>query len=115
MRLFGKKANPQSAKSEVPPELQPYYDPSSQPSRPTKLSRRSLLVIAAILLVVVGGTLLGLWLHGSNSSHNSLATKGGVAQIAPNQRTGPSHKATTGNGSINTPTPQSSGTKVSPA
>lgn len=61
MRLFGRRANQQSA-TEVPPELQQYY---GQPTLGTRLRRASLFVLPILAFLVVLGVVLGgaIWLR----------------------------------------------------
>lgn len=55
MRFFGKRANRQSTKSEVPPELQAYYTPEA----PRRRWRRAALFVLPVLalLLLIGGIL----------------------------------------------------------
>src|SRR5258708_36245419 len=65
MALFGRRANQQSTKPEVPPELRPYYDGASRGARLRHgLGRLAPLLIAIILSgAIIGGA---VWWRGKH-------------------------------------------------
>ncbi len=75
MRLFGRKANQQSA-TEVPPELQPYY---GQPKRQVWWDRARLFILPVLAVVLLAGAAIGavIWAHShtiSNPFHKSTSS-----------------------------------------
>lgn len=92
MGLFGRKANQQSTKSDVPPELQPYFDGKSFPARVRRvLSSAAPLIIS--LIIIAGIIAGGVWLlrnrsaNTKNEQQTTTQTQTTLRQGSPTQIT----------------------------
>ncbi len=87
MRIFGRKANTEPTKQDIPPELKPYFN-----GHPFwKWLGRAAPVIVAIVLAagIIGGS---LWLRDRRAAHNSTNTQTSQQSQTPstNNQTGTS-------------------------
>lgn len=105
MRLFGRRANQQSA-TEVPPELQQYY---GTPTVGTRFRRASLFVLPIVAFLVVLGLVLGgaVWMrHHRLSDLPQVISRQSSKSPAKSEPSSPSTPTTTQPGENSQPTDQ---------
>lgn len=98
MRLFGRKANgQQAARTDVPPELQPYFNSEARTPRARLVLK---IVLPVLLVVLVAGTGTGLWLHARSTpaKHTAppAASQSATSQPETTSPTPPSSTPLTG-------------------
>ena len=111
MRLFGKKANQQSAMADIPPELRPYYREQAVAARVRRTMVRVLVTVVALAILAGGGTWIGLHRHnlkiGTGSKHPAVTQQQFAAQPNAPQRSGsqPNTSQSSSTNSSQTPVP----------
>jgi cytoskeletal protein RodZ len=107
MRIFGRRANQESAKEGVPPELKPYFDGNTTLRRLRLLA--PLLVAIVLAAIIIGGS---IWIRNHRAANNATQPSTNSQQATgPNQ---PSTNQPSQGSSANQPKTNSKPANTSP-